>query len=95
MSFLSGAFMKHAGATALDQLEPLLAEVRALPGLRERSRGVFYRKSRPFLHFHEDAADLYADLRRHDDFERFRVNAPGEQRALLAAIAAELDAPGH
>ncbi len=86
--------MKHAGATALDQLEPLLADLRALPGLREKTRGVFYRKTRPFLHFHEEAADLYADLRRHDDFERFRVNAPGERQALLAAIAAELHATG-
>jgi hypothetical protein len=92
--FLSGAFMKHAGAAALDRLEPLLADVRALPGLREKSRGVFYWKSRPFLHFHEEAADLYADLRRHDDFERFRLDGPGERQALLAAIAAALQATG-
>ncbi|WP_323122250.1 hypothetical protein [Burkholderia alba] len=84
--------MKHAGAAALDRLETWLADVRALPGLRERSRGVFYRRSRPFLHFHEEAADLYADLRRHDDFERFRVNLADEQRTLLAAIRAVLDA---
>jgi hypothetical protein len=85
--------MKHAGAAALDQLESLLTDVRALPGLREKARGVFYRKSRPFLHFHEDAADLYADLRRHDDFERFRVTAPDERRALLAVLAAAVDSP--
>jgi hypothetical protein len=46
--------MKHAGPSALDQLDALLDELRDLPGLREKSPGVFYRGSRAFLHFHED-----------------------------------------
>ena len=40
--------MKHASPRALDALEPLLAELRGLADLSERSRGVFYRKSRAF-----------------------------------------------
>ena len=36
--------MKHATSAALDDLEPLLAELRMLPGLTEKSRGVFYRR---------------------------------------------------
>lgn len=82
--------MKHAGPLALDALEPLLSSVRALPGLKERTRGVFYWKSRAFLHFHEDPAGLFADLRTGDDFERFEVShAPG-QAALIAAARARL-----
>jgi len=70
--------MKHAGATALDQLEPLIERVRAIPALKEKSRGVFYLKSRAFLHFHEDPKGLFADVRTTDgkDFERFQVDEP-------------------
>lgn len=79
--------MKHAGPAALDQLEPLLNDLRALEGLKEKARGVFYRRSRAFLHFHEDPSGLYADLRLvGDDFERFRVQDETERAALLARV---------
>ena len=70
--------MKHAGAAALDQIDPLIARIRALPGLKEKSRGVFYITSRAFLHFHEDPKGLFADVRTADgkDFERFKVDDP-------------------
>ena len=75
--------MRHARAQALDRLEPLLTALRALPGLRETSRGVFYRKSSAFLHFHEDPAGLFADIRGADGaFERYRVETREEQQAL-------------
>lgn len=81
--------MKHAGAAALDALEPLLAQVRALPGLVERSRGVFYRKGRAFLHFHEDPKGLFGDVRDAEgrDFERIDVTGAEGRAALLAAAA--------
>lgn len=84
--------MKHAGEIALDQLEPLLARVRALPGLTEKKRGVFYRKSRAFLHFHEDPEGLFGDVRAADDrdFDRFDVTQDGD--ALIAAAQARLRA---
>ena len=84
--------MKHATADALDALEPLLAELRTLPGLTEKSRGVFYRKSRAFLHFHEDPKGLFADVRDADglDFERFDVTEGPGRRALLDAAAGRL-----
>ena len=50
--------MKHAGGEALDRLEPLLERLRACPGMKEKTRGVFYRAGRAFLHFHEDPAGL-------------------------------------
>ncbi|WP_430418779.1 hypothetical protein [Phenylobacterium sp.] len=77
--------MKHAGAAALDQLETLLNALRAVPSLRETSRGVFYRRGRAFLHFHEDPRGLFADLRDGPDFERFDVTDPAGRDALLAA----------
>ena len=53
--------MKHAGEQALDELETLLAALRPLPGMIEKQRGVFYRKSKAFLHF--QTRGLFADLR--------------------------------
>jgi hypothetical protein len=78
--------VRHAGDGALDELGPLLEALRSLDGLREKSRGTFYRKSRAFLHFHEDPSGLYADVRLLGDFERVRVTTPAEQRALLEQV---------
>jgi hypothetical protein len=78
--------MKHAGQEALDELEDLLEKVRRHPGLRERKRGAFYLKSAGFLHFHEDPAGLFADLKIADRFERFRVSTGTERKALLTRI---------
>ena len=78
--------VRHARSDALDELEPLLGEIRRVPGLVERTRGVFYRRSKAFLHFHEDATGLHADVRLADDFERFRVQTAGEQAHLLTLI---------
>ena len=80
--------MKHAGPAILDSIEPLLAQLRALPGLKEKSRGSFYWKSRGFLHFHEDPKGLFADIRLADgsDFERFDVSEE-PARARLVELA--------
>jgi hypothetical protein len=84
--------MKHAGPGALDTLEPLLARLRALGGLREKTRGVFYLKSRAFLHFHEDPTGLYADVRAADggDFDRLKLDGAEAEAALVARASAAL-----
>ena len=78
--------MKHAQSDALDSLEPLLREIRLIPGLVERSRGVFYRRSKAFLHFHEDPSGIHADVRIDAKFERYRAETASEQLALLNMI---------
>jgi len=80
--------MKHAGSEALDRLESLLAVLRDMPGLREKSRGTFYRGSRAFLHFHEDPTGLFADIRVDVEFERVRVTTANEQKRLLQRVRA-------
>jgi len=78
--------VKHAGAAALATLKDLLDAIRARAGAREPRPGVFYRKGKAWLHFHEDAAGLFADLRLESEWQRFPVSdAPG-QTALLAEI---------
>ena len=83
--------MKHAGPQALDQLEPVLSKLRTLNGLHERKRGAFYRGSSAFLHFHEDPAGFFADLKVAGDFVRFPVNCAAEVEKLLARAARALE----
>lgn len=80
--------MRHAGAEALDALEPLLNEVRRASGLTERKRGIFYRKNQAFLHFHEDATGMFADVKlaRDGGYTRLRVSTAAERKAFLAAL---------
>ena len=78
--------MKHAGPESLDTLEPLLRELREVPFLVEKKRGVFYRRSKAFLHFHEDPSGMHADVRVGDDFDRYRVETRSEQAKLLALV---------
>lgn len=79
--------MRHARADALDALEEVLSEIRKLPGVVERSRGVFYRRSRAFLHFHEDPTGPHADVRIGHDFERHRIQSDDERRAFVLLVA--------
>jgi hypothetical protein len=67
-------------------MEALLAELRGLSQLRERKRGYFSRGSRAFLHFHEDAGDLYVDVRLGSKFERMKVTSRGEQADFLSRV---------
>ena len=55
------ANLKPAASVALAELSALLDEIRKREGLQERKLGIFYRKSTAFLHFHEDAAGMFAD----------------------------------
>ena len=80
--------MRHAGAAALDRLDGLLREIRRRhPGLKERKRGAFYRGGQGWLHFHEDPAGLFADLKIDGEWTRFAVNSAGERKALLERLA--------
>jgi hypothetical protein len=84
--------MRHARSEALDDLEPTLEALRSVPGLREKTRGIFYRGGIAFLHFHEDPTGLYADVRLNTDFERLRVTTEREQDALVRRVRGALNA---
>lgn len=84
--------MKHAGPDALAALAPVLQELRALAAIKERATGTFYRKSKAFLHFHEDPAGLFADVRldADGDFERLRVSTAPERKRFMALVRMSL-----
>jgi hypothetical protein len=78
--------MKHADADALEALADLLHSLRGRTALVERRPGIFYFGGKAFLHFHEDSAGLFADLRLDGDWRRFPVNSIQERAALLAVV---------
>jgi len=79
--------MRHAGAAALDRLDGLLQQVRRRhPALKERKRGAFYRGGQGWLHFHEDPAGLFADLKVDGEWTRFAVDTAAERKVLLQRL---------
>jgi hypothetical protein len=80
--------VKHAGAETLARLAPLLDAVRAVAGqtLNERKPGTFYRRREAFLHFHEDPAGLFADLKVEGQWQRTAVDTAGGDAALMRAL---------
>jgi hypothetical protein len=80
--------MRHATPQTLKEIEPLLEELRSVPGLVEKRPGIFYRRSKAFLHFHEDPSGLHADVRFGEEFERVRAETDMEPETLIARIRA-------
>jgi len=82
--------MKHATPKTLDSIEPLLAGIRKFPALTERKRGIFYKKSIAYLHFHEDPAGLFADVKLNGSWKRIDVSTGSAKRELLSALKKDL-----
>ena len=86
--------MKHAGPDTLQALAPLLARLRSMPGLVERTPGCFYKGTKAFLHFHDDPAGIHADVKLGaSGFTRMRAASESEREALIVAVAGALEAP--
>ena len=78
--------MKHAGAGALQSLSEVLESLRRRTPLVEKRPGIFYVRGKAFLHFHEDRAGIFADVRDHGNWRRFPANSAAECATLLAAV---------
>ena len=79
--------MKHASGNTLLSIAPLLAELRRIGALRERTPGAFYRGSGAFLHFHEDPAGVFADVKvAETGFTRVPVSTAEQQAELLVLV---------
>jgi hypothetical protein len=86
--------MRHISTQMLSTLNPLLGRIRNLDGLVEKKAGVFYRKSRAFLHFHEHESDIFADVRLDGvEFDRLICTTSAEQNKLVREIRRALAAP--
>ena len=82
--------MKHAGPRTLDTIDELLTKLRKHAELTERKRGLFHRKGSGFVHFHEDPAGMFADLKIGMEFRRFRVSTRAEQETFVREVAKAL-----
>lgn len=84
--------MKHAGAATIQRLSHLLDRIREFAALREKKPGIFYWKSRAFLHFHEHGDAVFADVRLDgSDFTRLPCSTAQDQQALLECIRQRLE----
>ncbi len=77
--------MAHAGPEALAKLQELMRQLRAIPQLREKQAGTFYLAGQAFVHFHEAAGRLHADLKKASGtgFDRYPVDTAPEQRKFI------------
>ena len=77
--------MAHADEAALLRLLPLLRQLREIKALREMKPGIFYLKGSAFIHFHDEAGALVADLKKQSGtgFDRYGVDTPSGQRKLV------------
>jgi hypothetical protein len=78
--------VKHASDAALDQLADVLEGLRKQSALTERKRGVFYRRSSAFIHFHEDPTGLFADVKAAAGWERLPVTTGPDRKAFIARV---------
>ncbi len=83
--------MRHVNEEDLAGIEQLLETLNLLAeefdALRCRKRGVYYLKSRAFLHFHEHKSEIYADVRLDGvEFDRFKVTTRTDQKELVSRI---------
>ena len=80
--------MKHAGPVTLASLAPLLRQLRSVDGLTERKPGVFYLRSQAFLHFHEDPAGIFVDVKLDgSSFERLALRTAADRADLHKKVA--------
>jgi hypothetical protein len=77
--------MGHPDAQALQPVAMLLRQLRELKGLREIKPGVYHLKGSAFLHFHDDAGAMMADLKKAggSGWDRYPVDTPAAQRKLV------------
>ena len=79
--------MRHARPDDLDRVDGLLAQLRTIDGLKEKTRGVFYVRSKAFLHFHEHDGDIVCDVRLDGiDFDRRIVTKRSAQKQLVQDV---------
>jgi hypothetical protein len=78
--------MKHASSETLVLVADLLAAIRTRNVLTEKKPGIFYRKGQAFLHFHEDKAGMFMDIRDGADWLRLAATGPGAQEKCLEAL---------
>jgi hypothetical protein len=77
--------MARAEAEALQKLLPVLRQLREIKGVQETKPGIFYARRDAFIHFHDEAGALFADLKKPGGagFDRYPLDTAAQQRKLV------------
>ncbi len=77
--------MARAEADALQKLQPVLRQLREIKGVQETRPGIFYARRDAFIHFHDEAGALFADLKKAGGagFDRYPLETAAQQRKLV------------
>ena len=82
--------MAHCPPALLTDLTDLFVELRGWPGVVEKSRGVFYARRQPLLHFHVmEGGGRRADVRGRDGWTSLDLPiplSPTRRRALVRLV---------
>jgi hypothetical protein len=77
--------MAHATAEGLKDLKFLLEKLRTIEGLKEKSLGCFYHKSKGILHFHTKQGRRYAHVSDGQQWHEVdlpsQIGMPGQKKA--------------
>jgi len=85
--------IKHASKEPLATIADLLCAIRNVSSLREGKTGIFYRRGKAYLHFHEPSdGELFADVRFSSDteFERHNVSTKTSREDFQGLIEKDL-----
>ncbi len=63
----------HATEKQLEKEKRFLKEIRKIPELKEKKKGVFYIKNSAFLHFHFFDGKLFFDLKKGKKWQRIKI----------------------
>ena len=84
--------MAHTKPEMIEDLILELNAIRNLDGIKEKSVGIYYYKSIPFLHFHDKNGDLWADVKTPGGYKRvditFRAKNSDKKRFLKSVYSA-------
>lgn len=87
--------MAHCPPELLDDLAGVFAEIGTWPGIVEKTRGVFYVRRAPFLHFHRTAdGGRRADVKSDAGWVSFELPRPlsvARRRGFVRALRAHFD----
>jgi hypothetical protein len=75
----------RAEADALQKLLPVLRQLREIKGVQETKPGVFQVRRDAFIHFHDEAGALFAELKKPGGagFDRYPLETAAQQRKLI------------
>jgi hypothetical protein len=85
--------IKYASKEPLATIAGLLCAIRNVFSLRERKTGIFYRRGKAYLHFHEPSdGELFADVRLSGDteFEHHNVSTKTSREDFQGLIEKDL-----